>query len=90
MFCTSQLDGFLFTDIVHVYCVVLRDGVTVGKTKILLTTTILPLELLHLILRSVNELFTHRISALLPSIKFVKLVLFLSMLLISETKLALN
>ena len=90
LFCTSQLDGFLFTDIVHVYCVLLRDGITVGRTNILLTTTVVPLELLHLILRSVNVLFTHCISALLPRIKFVKLVSFLSMILLSETKVASN
>ena len=90
LFCTSQLDGFLFTDIVHVYCVLLRDGITVGKTNVLLTTTVLPLELLHLILRSVSVLVTHCISALLPSTKFVKLSSFLSTILLSETNVALN
>ena len=87
LFCTSQIDGFLFTDILHVYCVLLQDGITVGKTNVLLTTTVLSLELLHLILKPVNVLFTHCISALLPSIKFVKLSSFLLMILLSETKL---
>ena len=87
LFCTSQLDGFLVTDIVHVYCLALRDGITVGRTNILLTTTELLVKLFHLILRSVNVLFTHCISALLPSIKFVKLSSFLTMILLSETKL---
>ena len=86
LFCTSQLDGFLFTDIVHVYCVLLRDGITLGRTNVLLTTTVLSLELLHLILRFVNVLLTHCISALLPSIKFVKLSSFLTMILLSGTK----
>ena len=86
LFCTSQLDGFVFTDIVHVYCVPLRDGITVGRTNVLSTTTVLPLELLHVILRYVNVLFTHCISALLPSLTFVKLSSFLSMILLFETK----
>ena len=85
LFCTSQLDGFLFTDIVHVCCELLRDGITLGRTNVLLTTTVLPLELLHFILKPVNVLFTHCISALLPSIKFLKRSIFFSMILLSET-----
>ena len=90
LFCTSQLDGFVFTDIIHVYCLPLRDGITVGRTNVLLTTTVLSLELLHFIFKSVKVLFTHCISALLPSIKLVKLPSLLSMTLLSETKVALN
>ena len=90
LFCTSQCDGFVFTDIIHIYRVLLRDGITICRTNVLLTTTVLPLELLHFILRSDNVLVTHCISALLPGIKFVKLSSFLSMILLYETNVVLN